>query len=151
MSDLFLLTDDRFLLGKWDYAFSLLDIVARDYSHVLRGERFARRHRTILIQTVSDLIEIEADLVRMGATPPSARLTGQSLELWRAASEFVTDLRRWRVPQEGAHSASVEAADRSRRILEEQLNDVILELAPPTSATEVDELALPVVVGSVVG
>jgi len=149
MSDLFLMTDDRLLLSKWDYGFSLLEIVARDYRSVLRGERYARRHRTILVQTVSDLLDVETDLTRLGATPPSARLTGPARELWQAATELVCELRQWRVPPVAVSADSVEAADRTRRVLEGRMNDVILDL--PDAAEEADAdtiVTAPVIVTS---
>lgn len=118
MTDLFLLPDDRVLLAKWDYLASVFRIVAREYRRVLDGSVSADRHRTILIQTVSELIDVEADLYRLGTADPAAGFKGWMKVGWEVASAWVRELRAWRLPPASVSVADIEAALERRQRLE---------------------------------
>lgn len=129
MSDLFVYPDDRYLRYKWDVQFSTFRIVARDYRAVLTGDRVQERHRLILIQTASDLLDTDANLTRLGEPSLTFGLAEADRRLWAAADAWVTELRSWRIPPADMSVADIEVALRRRKTLEEQFNDVILGVA----------------------
>jgi hypothetical protein len=55
-------------------------------------------HRCVIRQTVSDLIELEADLIRMGQDSPVDKLNARWQHLWQMAVAWVREERRWRFP-----------------------------------------------------
>ncbi len=120
MPDLFLVPDDRFLLAKWDHLIAVFRIVARDYRRVLAGETALDRHRTILIQTVSDLLDLEADLFRLGKDSPSAGLGGGVGAAWLTAAAWVGELRAWRFPHESMPVDEIEQSLLGRKLAEER-------------------------------
>ncbi len=127
MPDLFINPDERFLLAKWDHLSAVLRIVTRDYRRVLTGDTVPDRHRTIIIQTVSDLLDLDADLVRLGKDSPSAVLTGWSRAVWHAAAAWVSELRTWRFPHESMPVADIEHSLVCRKLAEEEFNAVVCD------------------------
>lgn len=128
MADLFLQIDGRFLQAKWDFAFAVFRIVARDYRAVLAGERPQERHRTILIQVASDLLDVETDLFRLGISSPAEQLSQSDFELWDAVVPLVRELRLWRIPRADLDIAVIEEALYRRKMLEERFNAVLLHI-----------------------
>lgn len=133
MPDLFLVPDDRFLLAKWDHLIALFRIVSRDYRRVLAGETAPDRHRNILVQTVSDLLDVEADLFRLGKDSPSTRLAAGVSGAWLAAAAWVGELRAWRFPHESMPVDEIEQSLVGRKLAEERfiaaLGDLTCETA----------------------
>lgn len=93
MPDLYFVPDERHLLAKWDYLLAVFRIVARDYKRVLGEEIRHDRHNTILKQTVSDLLDVEADLFRVGKGSPVAEFGPWMMEAWAAAVAWVREFR----------------------------------------------------------
>lgn len=125
MPHLFIQPDDRFLRSQWEHLFATFRIVVRDYRDVLQGVRGHRRHRGILVQLVSDLIDVEADLVRMGQESPADQLTGDVRGVWLAAAALAHELRLWRIPQDRMTVPQIEAALSRRKALEEWFNSLV--------------------------
>lgn len=129
MPDLFL-TNEQYLLAKWDYLQSVFRIVARDSQRCedrtpeLDTETGDRHdpfdsHRWVLRQLVSDLIELEADLTRMGQDSPAATLNSRWQHLWQRAVEWVREERRWRFPHACLPDGEAKA-DVNRRVTAER-------------------------------
>lgn len=127
MPDLFVVPDDRFLLAKWDHLIAVFRIVARDYAQVITGVTKPDRHRTILIQTVSDLLDLEADLFRLGKDSPAVAFQGELRVLWRAAAEWVRELRSWRFPHEAMPVDDIEDSLLRRKLAEERFNTTLAD------------------------
>lgn len=127
MPDLFVVPDDRFLLAKWDHVIAVFRIVARDYRNVLAGVIPPDRHRTILIQTVSDLLDLETDLHRLGKQSPAVKFDGWLRDAWQAAAQLVVELRAWRFPHDAMPVDDIEQAMLCRKLAEERFNAVITE------------------------
>lgn len=144
MSDLFL-TNERFLLAKWDYLMSLFRIVARDsrradgwadgptLTEADQSEPFDR-HRTILMQTVSDLLDLEADLLRMDENSPAGELEGRWRELWETAAAWVREERVWRYPPRHQEAEEIDAVLVRRAAAEKRFIDVVVALWPTPAA-----------------
>jgi hypothetical protein len=137
MPDLFLVPDDRFLLAKWDHLIAVFRIVARDYRRVLAGEVPPDRHRTILIQTVSDLLDVEADLFRLGKDSPSAGLGSGVAAAWVAAASWVGELRAWRFPHDSMPVHEIEKSLLGRKLAEERFVAAVCDL-PDEAAPAAD-------------
>lgn len=125
MTTLFVHADERHYLARWEFASAILRIVARDYRQVLAGEISQDRHRTILIQTGSDLIDIETDLARLGVATPADQLEPWVQAVWQALVPLVLELRTWRLPAPEMPIEQIESALIRRKALEEQFNDVL--------------------------
>lgn len=125
MTTLFVHADERHYLARWEYAAAILRIVARDYRQVLAGEIAQDRHRTILIQTGSDLLDIETDLARLGVASPADQLEPWVQAVWLTLVPLVLELRTWRLPAPDMPIELIESALIRRKALEEQFNDVL--------------------------
>ncbi len=125
MTTLFVHADERHYLARWEYAAAILRIVARDYRQVLAGEISQDRHRTILIQTGSDLIDIETDLARLGVASPADHLEPWVRAVWKALVTLALELRTWRLPAPDMPIELIESALIRRKTLEEHFNDVL--------------------------
>lgn len=125
MTTLFVHADERHHLARWEYAAAILRIVARDYRQVLAGEMPQDRHRTILIQTGSDLIDLETDLARLGVPSPADQLEPWAQAVWQALVPWVLELRTWRLPAPAMPIELIESALIRRKALEEQFNTVL--------------------------
>jgi hypothetical protein len=125
MPDLFVVPDDRFLLAKWDHLIAVFRIVAREYRQVLSGLLPPDRHRTILIQTVSDLLDLETDLHRLGKRSPADGFDGWLRDAWRSAAVWVAELRVWRFPHESMPVDDIEQSLVCRKHAEERFNAVV--------------------------
>lgn len=119
MPDMFLHPDDHYLLAKWEHLLSVFRITTRDYRRVLAGDAATDRHRTVIIQTVSDLLDVEVDLFRLGKDSPAGKLQGRSREVWQAAAAWVSQLREWRLPHDSKSVADIELALECRKLAEE--------------------------------
>lgn len=141
MTDLFFYTDDRFILLKWDHLMSVVRIVARDSR---RSDAWVKpteeadkvpfdSHRTILRQTVADLLALEADLVRMGKDSPADALAGPWRELWLKAAAWVREELVWRFPHALTPDERVKSDNDRRAGAEKQFLDVVADIwpAPP--------------------
>ena len=126
----FFLTNEQFLLAKWDYLLSVFHIVARDsrrredLTPELDTGTDDRRdpfdnHRGVLRQTVSDLIEVEAALTRMGQDSPADTLNSRWRGLWQQAVAWVREERRWRFPHARLPDDQAKA-DVNRRVTAER-------------------------------
>lgn len=122
MPDLFINPDERFLLARWDHLTAIFRIVIRDYHRVLTGEETPDRHRTIIIQTVSDLIDLEADLFRLGKDSPSDLFDSRVRVAWQAAVAWVGELRGWRFPHPNMTVEEIEESLVRRKLAEERFN-----------------------------
>jgi hypothetical protein len=118
MPDLFINPDEQFLLARWDHLTAIFRIVIRDYHRVLTGEETPDRHRTIIIQTVSDLIDLEADLFRLGKDSPSDLFDSRV----QAAVGWVGELRGWRFPHPNMTVEEIEESLVRRKLAEERFN-----------------------------
>ncbi len=127
MHDLFFIPDERILLAKWDHLAAVFRVVVRDYKQVLAGDTPADRHRSILIQTVSDLIDLETDLFRMGKDSPAVGQTAHTEAVWQAAVTWVQQLRAWRFPHESMSVADIEHSLVCRKLAEEEFNAVVCD------------------------
>lgn len=125
MTTLFIHADERHYLARWEYTTAVLRIVARDYCQVLAGDIPQDRHRTIMIQTGSDLLDIEADLGRLGVSSPADRLEPWVQAVWQALVPLVLELRTWRLPAPDMPIELIESALIRRKALEEQFNAVL--------------------------
>lgn len=149
MPDLFL-TNEHYLKARWDYLMSVVRIVARDSCRPDRqpapptagddeGEPFDR-HRTILMQTVSDLLDVEADLLRLDEESPAGKLKGRWRELWQTAAAWVREERVWRFPPRRQEAQEINPVLDRRAAAEKRFIDVVVGLWP-TPADEHDRAA----------
>ncbi len=129
MADLFILPDERALLARWDFHTSVFRIVAREYRRVLDGSVPADRHRLIVVQTVSDLLELQDDLARLGTPDPAAAFSGWVRAAWDAAVLWVCELRAWRIPPDSLPVAEIEAALERRQSLESRFTSALFDVA----------------------
>ena len=129
MPDLFVIPDDRFLLAKWDHLIAVFRIVAREYRQVLAGVTPPDRHRTILIQTVSDLLDLETDLYRLGKESPAVQFDGWLRDAWQTAAVWVAELRAWRFPHQAMQVIDIEQSLVCRKLAEERFNAVVADSA----------------------
>ncbi|MCU0702528.1 MAG: hypothetical protein MUF18_00870 [Fimbriiglobus sp.] len=125
MPDLFLIPDERTLLAKWDFLSSVFRIVSRDYVRVLTGDILPDHHRTILIQVVSDLIDLEADVRRMGKDSPSEDFADDTRAVWLAAADWVRELRAWRFPHDSMAVSDIEDSLVRRKEAEERFKGIL--------------------------
>jgi hypothetical protein len=133
MTTLFIHTDERAVLARWEYAAAVFRIVARDYRQVLTEDIAQDRHHTILLQTGSDLIDIETDLTRVGREPPVGRWEPWAQAAWQALVPLVHEHRKWRIPAPDLGNDLIADALIRRKVLEERFNAVLLrgEFATP--------------------
>jgi hypothetical protein len=127
VSDLFITPDERFLLAKWDHLTAVLRIVARDYQRVLAGHTAPDRHRTLIIQTVSDLLDLETDLFRLGKDSPADQFDGWVRGVWQAATAWVGELRAWRFPHPSMPVDDIESSLVRRKLAEERFNAAVTD------------------------
>ena len=130
MPDLFLVPDERILLAKWDFLTSVFRIVSREYRRVLDGSLPSDRHRVVLIQTVSDMLDVEADLYRLGSTDPAAEFEGWMVAGWETAAAWVRELRTWRIPPPQVSVPAIEEALERRQSLEAAFVAVVFTDGP---------------------
>jgi hypothetical protein len=127
MTTLFIHADERHYLAKWEYASAVFRIVARDYRQVLTEEIAQDRHHTILLQTGSDMIDIQTDLSRLGATAPVDRWEKWAQAAWQALFPLVLEHRTWRIPAMEMPDDLIADALVRRKLLEEKFNAVLLQ------------------------
>ena len=130
MATLFIHADERYYLARWEYAAAVFRIVARDYRQVLTEEIAQDHHHTILLQTGSDLIDLESDLARLGRAAPVERWEPWARAAWQALAPLVLEHRTWRIPALDLGNDQIADALVRRKQLEEQFNAALLGGGP---------------------
>jgi len=127
MPDLYFVQDERHLMAKWDYLLAVFRIVARDYKRVIGGDIPHDGHHSILKQTVSDLLDVEADLFRVGKSTPTGKFDEWMTEAWAAAVAWVREFRTWQIPHEAMPIGDIEHTLVRRKLAENRFHAVICQ------------------------
>lgn len=130
MTDLFLHPDARLLELRWGYLMSVFRITLRDYRRVIAKRTRIDSHETILVQTVSDLLDLEVELFRMGKSSPAEAFTGDQRTLWTEATALVKERRLWRVPHDHLPNEEVRYALEMRKADLEHFRGVLCAVWP---------------------
>jgi hypothetical protein len=86
---------------------------------------------------VSDLLDLEADLFRLGKDSPAVELDGRWRGLWRVAAEWVRELRSWRFPHAAMPVDDIEDSLLRRKLAEERFNTTLADPADADASVAV--------------